>query len=71
MVMKSGEKWRCINPDCQCAIVVECSGMLEGPNPRCTCGSNMKKEYAPPAFRYLDFLRSPEPALSSRDSRKT
>lgn len=61
MVMKSGERWHCINPGCGCAVLVEASGEVEGQNPRCACGSIMKKGYSPPVFRYLDFLQSPEP----------
>jgi len=30
----------------------------------------MKQVYSPPVFRYLDFLRFPEPALALRDSPK-
>jgi len=61
MVMKSGEIWHCINPACQCTIRVERSGDIDGSHPRCVCGSILKKEYAPPVFRYLDFLRFDQP----------
>jgi len=61
MLMKSGERWHCINPACQCAMLVERSGEIEGSHPRCVCGSILKKEYAPPVFRYLDFLRFERP----------
>ena len=64
MVMKSGERWHCLNPACQCSVVVEISGKVEGQNPRCACGNILKKVYAPPVFHYLDFLRSPEPTLT-------
>jgi hypothetical protein len=70
MVMKSGERWHCVNPACGCAVLVESNGGIEGPNPRCVCGSILKKCYSPPAFRYLDFLRFPEPALALRDDTK-
>jgi len=50
MVMKSGERWHCMNPACLCAVLVETSGELEGSNPRCSCGSIMKKDYSPPCF---------------------
>ncbi len=70
MVMKSGERWHCTNPTCRCAVLVENTGEMEGQNPRCACGSVMKKLYSPPVFQYLDFLRSPEPALTRRDSYK-
>jgi hypothetical protein len=63
MLMKSGERWHCMNPACNCAVLVEANGEIEGQNPRCACGTVMKKAYSPPVFRYLDFLRSSEPAL--------
>ena len=66
MLMKSGERWHCINPACQCTVLVETSGEIEGRNPHCACGSVMKKDYSPPVFRYLDFLRLQEPALARR-----
>jgi hypothetical protein len=70
MIMKSGERWHCINPACGCAVLVEVNGEIEGPNPRCACGSILKKDYTPPVFRYLDFLRSPEHAFTSPESRE-
>jgi hypothetical protein len=68
MVMKSGERWHCINPACGCVVLVESNGEVEGANPRCTCGSVMKKDYSPPVFRYLDFLRSPQHAYARHES---
>ena len=70
MVMKSGERWHCINPACGCVVVVEAHGEIEGQNPRCACGSAMKKDYCPPVFRYLDFLKFPEFELTNQDSDK-
>jgi hypothetical protein len=70
MRMKSGERWQCMNPACQCAVLVEIGGEVEGGNPRCTCGNVMKKPYAPPVFRYLEFLGFPEPAVTHRGSRE-
>ena len=68
MVMKSGERWHCMNPACHCSVLVETTGEMEGSNPRCACGSIMKKEYSPPVLNYLDFLRFPEPALAPQGS---
>ena len=68
MIMKSGERWHCVNPACGCAVLVEINGEIEGQNPRCACGGILKKVYSPPVFRHLDFLRFPEPALALRDS---
>ena len=68
MIMKSGEHWHCTNPACGCTVLVEINGAVNGANPRCACGGLMKKDYSPPAFRYLDFLYSQEPALAQRTS---
>jgi hypothetical protein len=65
MLMKSGERWHCTNAACRAEVVVGCQGSLEGSNPRCACGAVLKKEYAAPVLRYLDFLRLEEPALSA------
>ena len=70
MVMKVRERWHCTNPACRCSILVETSGVAEGKNPRCACGGVMKKQYEPPVFRYLDFLRFPEPAPALQQSRE-
>jgi len=64
MLMKSGQRWHCTNSACRAEVVV-CQGSLEGSNPRCTCGAVLKKEYAAPVFRYLDFLHLEEPVLSA------
>jgi hypothetical protein len=68
MVMKNGERWHCTNAACRCSILVETTGEAEGKNPLCTCGNVMKKQYAPPVFQYLDFLRFPEPAAALHQS---
>jgi len=67
-VMKTGERWHCTNAACRCSILVEATGETEGKNPLCACGSVMKKQYAPPVFQYLDFLRFPEPLPTRQDS---
>lgn len=61
MLMNTGERWHCTNPACRSSILVETSGGAEGKNPLCACGTVMKKQYSPPVFQYLDFLRFPEP----------
>jgi hypothetical protein len=68
MVMKIGERWHCTDAACRCVILVETTGEIEGQNPRCACGSIMKKEYASPVFQYLDFLRFPEQSLAGAKS---
>src|SRR5207253_11252688 len=70
MVMRSGECWHCINPVCGCVVVVEANGEIEGQNQRCACSSVMMKDYSAPVFRYLDFLKFPEPELTNQDSDK-
>jgi hypothetical protein len=68
MVMISGERWHCTNAACRCSVLVENSGRVTGPNPRCSCGSVMKKAYSPPVFREIEMLRFPEPVLISSGS---
>jgi len=68
MVMNSGERWHCTNASCRCSVLVEITIEIEGSNPRCTCGGDMKKVYSPPVFRYLNLRHFPEPALALRDS---
>ena len=70
MVMRSGERWHCLNPACGCTVLVESNGEISGEGPRCACGSVMKKAYSPPVFHYLDFLKFPGVALAHRDSPK-
>lgn len=67
-MMKSGERWHCTNAACGCTILIEINSDVEGENPRCTCGSVMKKPYSPPVFRYLQFLHFNEPAVARRVS---
>jgi len=51
MNMRRGEKWICSNPTCRSEFVVTVAGGPEGGvNPRCCCGSKMKKVYAAPTF---------------------
>jgi len=68
MMMKAGERWHCTNAACRCSILVEAADETEGKNPLCACGRIMKKQYAPPVFQYLDFLRFPEPIPARRES---
>lgn len=68
MIMRTGERWHCMNPACHCEISVQTNSALEGSNPRCVCGAPMKKSYVPPNLTYLEFLRIEAPA--PEDSRK-
>lgn len=51
MKMRKGEKWICSNPACRAEFVVATGSAPEnGVNPRCCCGSKMKKVYSAPAL---------------------
>lgn len=63
MIMRPGERWHCTNPSCQCAVLVESGGNVEGFNPRCACGGIMKKQYAAPQFS-----RAGEPITSTPEN---
>ena len=63
MNMRKGEKWVCSNPTCRCEFVVTVASAPEdGVNPRCCCGSKMKKVYAAPAFWIKQNPGNSEPA---------
>ncbi len=52
MRMREGERWRCMNADCRCEIGVLRNAEVEGQsNPRCCCGSPMKKPYTKPVLK--------------------
>lgn len=53
MLMTEGQAYRCQNRACNCEVVVT-KPSSEGPsNPRCCCGSEMKKPYLSPVMREL------------------
>jgi len=56
MLMRSGERWHCINRSCRCEVLVESGSHAGGQSPRCACGGPMKRNYVPPVFKYLEFL---------------
>jgi hypothetical protein len=70
MLMKSGERWHCINPACNCEVLVESDSNVSGGSPRCVCGSSMKRNYVPPVFKYLDFLRVDDPEMAQQSMGK-
>jgi hypothetical protein len=47
------ERWICQNDACGSMILVLQSSRLEGDNPRCSCGSVLKKEYVKQQFDEL------------------
>ena len=68
MVMKTGDRWHCTNAACNCSVLVETTGEMKGKNPQCACGSVMKKQYSPPVFQCLDFVRFPDSVPASHES---
>lgn len=55
MTMREGERWICSNSRCKCEVLVVFSaGTHEGRNPRCSCGSAMKKTYTAPKLRSIE-----------------
>ncbi|HYK40104.1 MAG TPA: hypothetical protein VEU98_08750 [Candidatus Eremiobacteraceae bacterium] len=65
MIMHSGERWHCLDLSCRCTVIVESGTSREGVNPRCSCGSVMKKDFKPPVFSYLDFLKFAPPPIGT------
>ena len=68
MLMKTGQRWHCTNPACNCEILVANGVEAEGQNPRCICGALMKKKYVSPVLTYLDFLHLEEPVVPGSGS---
>jgi hypothetical protein len=54
MRIQKGERWHCMNEACAGEIMVLASSQLEGQNPRCSCGSVMKKHYDKPSWSHDD-----------------
>ena len=51
-MMHIGQKWHCINPRCQAELVItESSQLVDANNPRCGCGTVMKRVYEKPTAR--------------------
>ena len=55
-----GERWHCVNAACRKEVVVDPKEVPTNGNPRCSCGTEMKRDYTPPVFRYLEFLHLDE-----------
>jgi hypothetical protein len=70
MVLHSGERWLCTNPNCGCSVVVDRGTAQDGANPRCSCGSILKKEFKPPVLSYLDFLRLDLPLVATKETKQ-
>jgi hypothetical protein len=67
MSMTEGQVYRCQNRQCGCEITVVKPSTQADANPRCCCGSEMKKPYTKPAPRILD--SNTESILSSKSNR--
>lgn len=52
--MRKGQRFRCQNPGCRAEIEVIKDSMEGASNPRCCCGTVMKKLYSKPVLRTLD-----------------
>jgi hypothetical protein len=53
MIMIAGQTYRCQNRECGCEIQVVKASIEAQSNPRCCCGSEMKKPYEKPSLRSL------------------
>ena len=52
ITLQAGDHWICQNKACEAEISVVISSELDaGTNPRCSCGSTMKKSYSQPKLR--------------------
>ena len=58
------DSWHCTNRACTAEISMTTIRPSDGTNPLCSCGAAIKKDYSPPVFTYLDFLRVEEPVLA-------
>jgi hypothetical protein len=54
MFMTEGQIFRCQDRHCGCEIRVVKASTEAKSNPRCCCGSEMKKPYTKPALRILN-----------------
>jgi hypothetical protein len=63
MILRPVDSWHCTDSACKAEISVQVASQNEGVNPRCICGSPMKKKYSSPVFRYLDFLQVEDKVL--------
>jgi hypothetical protein len=70
MIMRTGERWLCVNPYCGDTVTLRSAYYSREDPPRCPCGSPLRKVSASADFSYLDFLRSEEPASSRKPAKK-
>lgn len=53
MQLLKGQTYRCQNRQCGAEIVIAEQSIEGETNPRCCCGTEMKKPYSPPVLRRL------------------
>jgi hypothetical protein len=58
MATNTKERWVCTNPACRREIASKADVATGEQNPRCICGSTMKRRSGSSVFQYLDFLRA-------------
>jgi hypothetical protein len=54
MLMKEGKIYRCTNTKCLCEVKVIKGSLEASSNPRCCCGTEMKKSYTAPRVEIVD-----------------
>jgi hypothetical protein len=53
-MMRTGQKWRCVNPGCRAEmVIIESSQLVGAGQPRCGCGTVMKRAYEKPTARRI------------------
>jgi hypothetical protein len=66
--MTEGQVYRCQNLHCRCEIKVVKTSIEANSNPRCCCGSEMKKPYTKPVVRILNSnIESPASSKINRN----
>jgi len=53
MAVRDGQHWVCSNPACRSEAFIIAARRMETTQPKCSCGSSMKKAYTPPNIRLI------------------
>ncbi len=53
MTRREGQHWICSNPCCASEVFVIAAEWSQAANPKCSCGSSMKKIYTAPKVRSI------------------
>jgi len=70
MSQEKRERWHCMSAACREGKLIAHSAATTENRPRCLCGSEMKKAYTPPVFRYLEFLQLDQLSFAEQTPRK-